>query len=101
MLVGAVTDLGRVRRVNEDAWHAGPGLLVVADGMGGYAAGEVASQLAVATIAAWTDWEQPAVALRAAFLVANRVVLARAANDPACAGMGTTMTACVVLRFPR
>lgn len=94
MLVSALTDLGRVRRVNEDALHVGGDLLVVADGMGGHAAGEVASQVAVATISAWPDWSLPAQALRAAFTAANEAVLARAAQDTAYTGMGTTMTAC-------
>ena len=94
MLVSALTDLGRVRRINEDALHVGGDLLVVADGMGGHAAGEVASQVAVATISAWPDWSVPAQSLRSAFAAANEAVLDRAAQDQACAGMGTTMTAC-------
>lgn len=94
MRVGAVSDMGRVRQVNEDAFYVGDKLLVVADGMGGHAAGEVASQIAVATVSAWSDWSHPFDALRAAFTAANKAVLAKAASDAACAGMGTTMTAC-------
>jgi len=44
---GSATDRGNVRAVNEDALLAKPPLFVVADGMGGHAAGDVASQLAV------------------------------------------------------
>ena len=50
--VGAATDVGRVRKQNEDTFALAPehGLLVVCDGMGGTAFGEVASRLAVTTI---------------------------------------------------
>src|SRR5438874_7656547 len=52
--VGAATDTGRVRELNEDAYALRPeqGLFVVCDGMGGTAGGEVASQMAVQTIVA-------------------------------------------------
>ena len=47
----ARSDVGQVRKGNEDSGYAGPRLLVVADGMGGHAAGELASATAVATLA--------------------------------------------------
>lgn len=96
MLVGANSDTGRIRQLNEDAFYVGDKLLVVADGMGGHAAGEVASQLAVRTVSSWSDWSQPLVALRAAFAAANKAVLVKAASDSNCAGMGTTLTACLI-----
>ena len=44
---GAVTDVGRVREINQDAVHAEDGLFIVADGMGGHRGGEVASAVAI------------------------------------------------------
>ena len=105
-----VSDRGRVREANEDRVRlvrpadaetlARRGVLVlVADGMGGHLAGEVASDLATATIhRAYYDCpgEVPD-ALRGAFLEANRLILEQASNDPALQGMGTTCTALVIL----
>jgi protein phosphatase len=102
--VGAATSVGRVRPINEDAYASDPGLgmFVVCDGMGGAAAGEVASRLAVDTIAAQLKAApittgtqrgfQPRTAqLRRAVEEANRVILERSRNDAEHAGMGTTV----------
>ncbi|MDQ1600247.1 MAG: family protein phosphatase, partial [Actinomycetota bacterium] len=51
----ARSDVGLLREINEDSGYAGPRLLVIADGVGGHAAGEVASSVAVAMLAALDD----------------------------------------------
>jgi len=96
MQVGTESHPGRVRKVNEDAFHAGRSLLAVADGLGGYAAGEVASSLAIETLAGWQDWDDPQKALLYAFQKANHTVWQRATTDEKCAGMGTTLTAAYI-----
>jgi serine/threonine protein phosphatase PrpC len=96
MQVGTETHPGRVRKTNEDALHAGRSLLAVADGLGGYAAGEIASSLAIETLAGWRSWSDPQTALQNAFHKANQTVLHRAMTDEKCAGMGTTLTAAYI-----
>jgi PPM family protein phosphatase len=96
--VAALTDRGLRRRRNEDAVLCAPGsrLFAVADGMGGHAGGEVASALAIATLAAALDRPpaaSPRHALAAAFDHANRAVYERSLGDPQLRGMGTTLTA--------
>ncbi|BCM92917.1 serine/threonine phosphatase stp [Abditibacteriota bacterium] len=103
------TDVGCVRELNEDSVYvlrpdspekrAQKGVLVVVcDGMGGHAGGEVASQLAVTTIAErYMNSSQPvAPALRAALLAANHAILEKAKRDSSLKGMGTTGTALVL-----
>ncbi len=89
---GSATDTGRIRQANEDALLTVDGLFAVADGMGGHQAGEVASHLALDTLAgafnsAGTD------VLVAAVEQANAALVERAATDPGLAGMGTTVCA--------
>lgn len=107
--VGAMlTDVGRVRAHNEDTVlhdvprsndpRAAKGILVlVADGMGGHAAGEVASAIAARVIDQTFYAYDGGIAqsLDAAFKAANRMIFDQAQADEACRGMGTTCTALV------
>lgn len=90
---GVVTDVGRVRTLNEDAVLSHPPLFVVADGMGGHAAGEVASQATVDTLRVLDTTTVGGEALRTAIRSANRVVYERSINEPGLRGMGTTVCA--------
>jgi PPM family protein phosphatase len=90
------SDVGLLREGNEDSAYAGPYLLAVADGMGGHAAGEVASSLTIASMAE-LDSEQPpgemANTLAAAVNAANARLQEKIIANPAVEGMGTTLTA--------
>lgn len=100
------SDLGRVREGNEDAFYldAERGVFVVADGMGGHAAGEIASALAVKSAAEAlrqaVDDSVPPVdvpgVLAAAFQLAWKRIHQSGQADPRVEGMGTTLTACLV-----
>jgi protein phosphatase len=104
----AATDTGRVRKLNEDAFACLPdaALFVVCDGMGGAAAGEVASRLAVESIvdfytqhpddASGGEYRPSTQRLHAAVAHANRVVFDRARRDREHAGMGTTVVAVAI-----
>ncbi|HET6816975.1 MAG TPA: PP2C family serine/threonine-protein phosphatase [Mycobacteriales bacterium] len=93
---GARSDVGLLRAGNEDAMYAGPRLLAVADGMGGHAAGEVASRVAIETVAPLDD-DLPGSdlisALRDSVETANGYLRDMVAADSALEGMGTTLTA--------
>jgi serine/threonine protein phosphatase PrpC len=93
---GDRTDVGRGRPENEDSILVDPedGLYAVADGMGGHRAGEVASATAIEALKAAFLGGQP---VDAAVAAANAAVFAKAAEDAALRGMGTTLTA-VALR---
>lgn len=89
---GACSDVGLVRRVNEDSkCHEYP-LFAVADGMGGHSAGDVASALAIETIAERIGQSE---SLSDAVRAANKVIFRRASQEPELSGMGTTLTAMV------
>ena len=94
---GGVTQTGRVRRSNEDSFLIREPLFVVADGMGGAQAGEIASQMAAEEFARveLADLHGEA-ALRELVAQANERIYARAAGDRGLAGMGTTVTAALV-----
>jgi protein phosphatase len=104
-----LTDTGRVREHNEDtiSCDAEIGLLVMADGMGGYNAGEVASGIAVKTIVnlvkealeredlqtpdSATGLSRSTIILRDAIHRANKIIFQTAKTQPQCDGMGTTV----------
>ncbi len=92
-----LSDAGRRRRHNEDAYVCEPPLFAIADGMGGAQAGELASRLAAASVGrasiAGLAGRDRVVAL---IEEANRSVYERAAEDEAASGMGTTMTVALV-----
>ncbi len=93
----AKSDVGMVRKDNEDSGYAGRTLLAVADGMGGHAAGELASSTAIATLAELDSEELPAedvlTALDDAMLTSAERISQFITADPSRAGMGTTLTA--------
>lgn len=93
---GARTDVGLLRELNEDSMYAGPRLLAVADGVGGHAAGEVASRVAISAVAALDDGQpDPDLisSLRTAVEQASETLQDMVAADHALDGMGTTLTA--------
>lgn len=87
--VAARTDVGRVREGNEDAFLIRHPIYAIADGMGGHLGGEVASKLAVDTVAGLAASGTP---LAERIAEANLAVLERSKSDRAVAGMGTTFT---------
>ncbi len=92
----ARSDVGVVRKGNEDSGYAAPRLLIVADGMGGHAGGELASATAVATLADMADEDlgQGEALTRLAEAVdgAGATIGLVVADSPELAGMGTTVT---------
>lgn len=109
----ALTDTGRVREHNEDAigFDVDLGLFVLADGMGGYNAGEVASSIAVKTTVDIVQGTLPrerrgdpdphtglmlqSIVLRDAVRRANKIIHQTARTQQDCAGMGTTIVCCL------
>ena len=109
----SLTDPGRVRDHNEDCIESRPeiGLYVLADGMGGYNAGEVASGMATSLIAdgvqeAWNPRQVERAGreqckdmaqklLSEQILRANNAIYTTSQNNPECAGMGTTLVVCM------
>ena len=91
----ARSDRGLIRHGNQDSVYAGPRLLAVADGMGGMAAGDVASNIVIAALAHLDDdvpGNAPVDALRLAVEAANQQIREAVDENPAMEGMGTTLT---------
>lgn len=92
----ARSDRGLVRQNNQDSVYAGPRLLALADGMGGHAAGEVASKVVIAAFAPLDD-DDPSSdlldQLREAVHTGNATISELVDDDPELDGMGTTLTA--------
>lgn len=109
--ISEITDVGKVREHNEDAIGSDPdiGLMVLADGMGGYNAGEVASGIAVQTITELASegamreerndidptsgMMRQTIVLRDAIARANKIIFQTAQSQTHCEGMGTTLVA--------
>jgi protein phosphatase len=93
----ARSDVGLVRSNNQDSAYAGPHLLVVADGMGGAAGGDIASSIAVGTLVGLDGEalgpEEAIEALKESIALAHTQIVERAHNDPELSGLGTTVTA--------
>jgi serine/threonine protein phosphatase PrpC len=92
----AGSDPGRVRANNQDAASAEQALFVVADGMGGHAAGEVASRVAIESMREHIGGGTLVDAVR----LANRAVFDQASDDPTLRGMGTTLVAIALVEDP-
>ncbi len=97
----AVTDRGLVREGNEDAALVSPQLIAVADGMGGHAAGEVASKIAITALASLgkvlddgniDDESREDLLLNICYSI-DQEILDQSSANPSLSGMGTTLTA--------
>lgn len=96
LMWGARSDVGCVRSHNEDSYLVQSPLFCVCDGMGGHAAGEVASSIAVETIAKTAPHTADPALLGAAIEAANAAVIEAALNGLGKPGMGCTATAAYI-----
>ena len=108
MKIGALTDVGRIRKINEDSLKTvsadGYVYAVVADGMGGHLAGELASSMAVESISRYIeehmnselDRFQVKEVIHRAFINANEEIYNYSCSNDSAMGMGTTTTLCMV-----
>ena len=94
---GSATDVGRVRHSNQDLALDGPDLFAVADGMGGHAGGEVASNIAIETLRTAFARHPNSEGLRQAISQANAAIWRRSLLDAELRGMGTTLTAAALV----
>ena len=103
----AATDVGRVRKVNQDYIFCSmkpigklPNLFIVADGMGGHKAGDLASRYTVETLVENienTHSDNPITIINDAIVNANRLLLDKAAESEDYTGMGTTLVVCTII----
>jgi len=103
LLVGATTDVGKVRKANEDSMAvfetANMKVFVVCDGMGGHVGGKMASETAIATIREFLTNHiilDPCEAIHNAIIAANEAILIQARQQPELTGMGSTIVMLVV-----
>ena len=96
---GAASDVGRVRRRNEDSALVADGVYAVADGMGGHAAGDIASEIAVEAMRRFAGFpDRTPQDVHDAVARANADILASAVEHPVRTGMGTTLTGISLVR---
>jgi PPM family protein phosphatase len=91
-----ITDPGQVRAQNQDAFYVAEDLVLIADGMGGYAGGEVAAAIAAEVVGARFLEDGSANGLEAAVAAANRRIFERGV-EPGLEGMGTTLVAAALV----
>ncbi len=110
MFICACSDIGKVREINQDAYfyiedEVLP-IFIVADGMGGHKAGEVASNTAISTIISYYEASKEKIINKEMFIpefinysvaLANEKLIYESENDDELKGMGTTITMCIVL----
>ncbi len=89
------SDIGNKRERNEDSFHAGEYLFVVADGMGGHKAGHVASNMTIDLLDDRIESisADPGAALKESVAIANHEIFVRSTSEAKLSGMGTTVTA--------
>lgn len=89
---GACTDVGVVRSLNEDSYYVGTHIWAVADGMGGHAAGEVASAIVVANLRELDRDHLEQSTIIDVLMQANQAVVDYGRQHPEAAGLGSTVT---------
>lgn len=111
MFICACSDVGKVREINQDAYFYLEDerlpIFIIADGMGGHKAGEVASNTAISTIISYYEANKESIIKKDKFIpefinesiaLANEKLIEESENDDELKGMGTTITMCIVLK---